>query len=52
MPEVRAFRDGLYILGIGGNDFSYAYMKLKMDAEQIKSYLPKIVNAVSDAITV
>eukprot|EP00250_Pteridium_aquilinum_P005538 c15613_g1_i2 orf=347-1504(+) len=50
LPRMNAFRDGLYIIQIGGNDFSYAYMKLKMNTEQIKSYLPGVVNSISNAI--
>lgn len=50
LPRMNAFKDGLYIIQIGGNDFSYAYMKLKMSAEQIKGYLPGVVNAISNAV--
>ncbi|KAI5070237.1 hypothetical protein GOP47_0014580 [Adiantum capillus-veneris] len=50
LPRMNAFKDGLYIIEIGGNDLSYAYMKLKMNAEQIKSYLPGVVNAITNAV--
>ncbi|KAH7307668.1 hypothetical protein KP509_22G071400 [Ceratopteris richardii] len=50
LPSMDAFKDALYIIQIGGNDFTYAYMKLKMNTEQIKGYLPGVVNAVTDAV--
>lgn len=50
LPRMNAFKDGLYIIQIGGNDFSYAYMKLKMNAQQIKSYLPGVVNSITNAV--
>lgn len=50
LPRMNAFKDGLYIIQIGGNDFSYAYMKLKMNAQQIKSYVPGVVNAITNAV--
>lgn len=50
LPRMDVFMNGLYILQIGGNDFSYGYMNLKMNTEQIRSYLPGVVNSISNAV--
>lgn len=50
LPGMGAFTKGLYILQIGGNDFSYGYMNLKMSTDQIRSYLPQVVDSISNAV--
>ncbi|KAH7288976.1 hypothetical protein KP509_31G052200 [Ceratopteris richardii] len=50
LPEIVAFVKGLHIIQIGSSDFSHAYMNLKMNTEQIHSFLPGIVDAITSAV--
>lgn len=41
LPSEEAFRSGIYTIDIGGNDFSYAYMNLKLTTAQVKESFQK-----------
>jgi len=51
LPSEEAFRSGIYTIDIGGNDFSYAYMNLKLTTAQVKeSFLPKVARSIVGAV--
>nr|ABR16067.1 unknown [Picea sitchensis] len=51
LPSADAFDKGIYILEIGGNDFSYGYKNLKQSPGQVKqSILPKVAKSVAAAV--
>ncbi|KAJ7551447.1 hypothetical protein O6H91_06G015700 [Diphasiastrum complanatum] len=49
LPTPDVFSQALYIVDIGGNDFTYGYNR-NMSFHQIKSYLPQVVEAISTAV--
>jgi hypothetical protein len=50
--SVESFVKGLHIIQIGASDFSHAYMNLKMNTDQIKSYLPGVASSIGNAVKV
>lgn len=51
LPSADAFDKGIYILEIGGNDFSYGYKNLKQTPSQVKqSILPEVARDVAAAV--
>eukprot|EP00253_Pinus_taeda_P028178 PITA_28178 len=51
LPSADAFEKGIYMLEIGGNDFSYAYKNLQLSPSQItKSVLPNVARSISAAV--
>eukprot|EP01018_Ginkgo_biloba_P002411 Gb_23543 [translate_table: standard] len=51
LPTPDSFKNGIYILEIGGNDFSYGYMNLKLNPAQVKqNILPKVANSIAGAV--
>lgn len=47
LPSTEEFKSGLYMIETGGNDFSYAYMTLKMITTQVTTtILPKVVGSI------
>eukprot|EP01018_Ginkgo_biloba_P013742 Gb_27654 [translate_table: standard] len=52
LPSADSFKTGLYTIEIGGNDFSYGYMNLKMNTTQVSmSILPRAVRSIAAAVT-
>ncbi|BBN16543.1 hypothetical protein MPTK1_7g07250 [Marchantia polymorpha subsp. ruderalis] len=49
LPQVSYFTDGLYTIALGGNDFTFGYTKGQSPL-QIRSYLPLVINGITDAI--
>lgn len=53
LPSAEAFQKGIYMIEIGGNDFSYAYKNLKLSPSQLsKSVLPNIARSIAAAVQV
>jgi hypothetical protein len=53
IPSADAFQKGIYMIEIGGNDFSYAYKNLKLSPSQLsKSVLPNIARSIAAAVQV
>ncbi|KAH9300673.1 hypothetical protein KI387_012256, partial [Taxus chinensis] len=51
LPTADTFRKGIYMLEIGGNDFSYGYMNLKLTPAQVKqTILPIVARNVANAV--
>ncbi|GLJ29672.1 hypothetical protein SUGI_0585130 [Cryptomeria japonica] len=51
LPTAETFKTGIYILEIGGNDFSYGYMNLKLNTSEVKNLiLPRVARAVAGAV--
>jgi len=51
LPSAEAFKSGIYTIEIGGNDFSYAYMNLKLTTAQVKkTILPKVARSIVGAV--
>eukprot|EP01018_Ginkgo_biloba_P002399 Gb_21378 [translate_table: standard] len=51
LPSEDAFKRGMYILEIGGNDFSYGYMNLQLNTTQVKlTILPRVVRSIAGAV--
>ncbi|GLJ30084.1 hypothetical protein SUGI_0594900 [Cryptomeria japonica] len=51
LPSEEAFKSGVYVLEIGGNDFSFGYMNLNLTPAQVKqTMLPKVARAVAGAV--
>eukprot|EP01018_Ginkgo_biloba_P002407 Gb_11296 [translate_table: standard] len=51
LPSADAFKSGMYILEIGGNDFSYGYMNLQLNTTQVMlTILPKVVRSIAGAV--
>lgn len=51
LPPADAFEKGIYILDIGGNDFSYGYKNLKLSPSQVKqTILPIVARNVAAAV--
>ena len=53
LPRADAFEKGIYLLEIGGNDFSYAYKNLNMTPNQLpQSVLPNVARSIAAAVQV
>ena len=51
LPSAEAFKSGIYILEIGGNDFSYGYMRLNLTTAQVKeTLLSKVARSIVGAV--
>lgn len=48
-PDLNIFKDGLYVIESGGNDYNYAYLNVGITRPTILSVLvPAVVQAISD----
>lgn len=53
LPRANAFEKGIYMIEIGGNDFSYGYKNLNLSPSQLKeSLLPNVTRSVTAAVQV
>ena len=53
LSPANSFEKGIYILDIGGNDFSYGYKNLKLSPSQVKqSILPIMARNVAATVKV
>ncbi|GLJ30059.1 hypothetical protein SUGI_0594410 [Cryptomeria japonica] len=51
LPTADTFKKAIYIVEIGGNDFSYGYMNLKLTPAQLKqTILPIVAKGVANAV--
>ncbi|GLJ23954.1 hypothetical protein SUGI_0455390 [Cryptomeria japonica] len=51
LPTADTFRKAIYIVEIGGNDFSYSYMNLKLTPAQLKqTIMPIVAKGVANAV--
>eukprot|EP00253_Pinus_taeda_P017048 PITA_17048 len=51
LPRANAFEKGIYMIEIGGNDFSYGYKNLNLSPSQLKeSLLPNVTRSVTAAV--
>lgn len=51
LPKEEYFSEALYTFDIGQNDLTAGY-KLNMTTEQVKGYIPDVLNQFSSAIRV
>ncbi|KAJ7294204.1 hypothetical protein O6H91_Y273900 [Diphasiastrum complanatum] len=49
LPSDDVFSKALYIVEIGGNDFSYGYTR-NLNFDQVKNYLPRVVDAIGSLV--
>ena len=53
LPSADAFKNGIYTIEIGRNDFDNAYRSLKLSPVQVKwTILPKLAKSVAVAVQV
>lgn len=53
LPRADAFEKGIYMLEIGGNEFSYAYKNLNMTPSQLpQSVLPNVAKSIASVVQV
>eukprot|EP00253_Pinus_taeda_P000661 PITA_00661 len=51
LPTMDAFRTGIYVLEIGGNDFSFGYMNLGLNTSEVqRTILPKVARSIRGAV--
>eukprot|EP00253_Pinus_taeda_P020216 PITA_20216 len=51
LPSADAFEKGIYMIEIGGNDFSYAYKNLNLSPSQLtQNVLPNVTRSISAAV--
>ncbi|GLJ30057.1 hypothetical protein SUGI_0594390 [Cryptomeria japonica] len=51
LPSEKAFWSGIYMIEIGGNDFTYSYQTLKLSTDQVqKTVLPKVARSIAGAV--
>eukprot|EP01018_Ginkgo_biloba_P002406 Gb_15494 [translate_table: standard] len=51
LPTSDSFKNGIYIVDIGGNDFSHGYLNLNLNPAQIKqTVLPKVASSIAGSV--
>ncbi|KAL3683335.1 hypothetical protein R1sor_001357 [Riccia sorocarpa] len=51
IPEIESFSKGLYMIGMGGNDFTFGYTKGE-SVEEVRAYLPNVAGGLVQAIRI